>query len=70
MDAGIATANAIENAVGKKAIIDRQPLQPGDVKQTFADLTLARKDLGYNPTTDLATGLENFVTWFRKAKRS
>ena len=57
---------AIENALQKKAIIDRQPLQPGDVRQTFADITLARKELSYNPSTDLAAGLENFVTWFRK----
>ncbi len=57
---------AIEKALGKKAVIDRQPLQPGDVRQTFADLTLARKELGYNPTTDLDAGLEKFVAWFRQ----
>ncbi len=56
---------AIEKALGKKAVIDRQPLQPGDVDRTFADISLARKELGYNPGTDLAKGLESFVTWFR-----
>ena len=56
---------AIEKALGKKAVIDQQPLQPGDVQRTFADISLARKELGYDPSTDLATGLEHFVTWFR-----
>ena len=56
---------AIERALGKKAAIDRQPLQPGDVDRTFADISLARAELGYNPSTDLAVGLERFVAWFR-----
>ena len=56
---------AIEKALAKKAVIDRQPLQLGDVNRTFADISLARKELGYNPSTDLAKGLESFVTWFR-----
>jgi len=60
---------AIEKAVGKKAIIDRKPLQPGDVQRTFADISLARSELDYNPRTDLATGLERFVTWFRSSQR-
>ena len=58
---------SIEKALGKKAIIDRQPLQPGDVARTFADITLAREELGYNPSTNLQRGLENFVKWFREA---
>ena len=58
---------AIEQALGKTATIDRQPLQPGDVNRTFADISLARKELGYNPSTDLANGLESFVSWFRRA---
>ena len=58
---------AIEKALGKKAVIDRQPLQPGDVERTFADISLARKELGYSPSTDLATGLKRFVTWFRSS---
>ncbi len=56
---------AIEKALGKTAIIDRLPPQPGDVNRTFADISLARKELGYSPSTDLDKGLENFVTWFR-----
>lgn len=58
----------IENALGKKAIIDRQPLQPGDVKQTYADVTKAIEKLGYSPNTEIQTGLKKFVDWFRKNK--
>ncbi len=56
---------SLEEALGSKAIIDRQPLQPGDVERTYADVTLAGKELGYQPSTDLRTGLARFVKWFR-----
>lgn len=55
----------LEAALGKKAVIDRQPLQPGDVDRTYADVTLARAELGYEPRTDMPTGLARFVTWLR-----
>ena len=57
---------ALETALGKKAVIDRKPLQPGDVDRTFADITAARSDLGYKPATNLAVGLGRFVEWFRQ----
>ncbi|MCP4593674.1 MAG: NAD-dependent epimerase/dehydratase family protein [bacterium] len=56
---------SLENALGKKAVIERLPLQPGDVRQTYADVTRAREDLGYEPSMELATGLARFVEWFR-----
>jgi len=56
----------IEDALGKKAVIDRQPLQPGDVPITFADISKARRMLGYNPQVKAATGIPLFVDWFRK----
>ena len=59
---------ALENALGIKAVIDRQPLQPGDVLQTYADVSRAQRDLGYDPRTDLATGLARFVAWFRSGE--
>ncbi len=59
---------AIESALGKKASIQRLPLQPGDVKRTFADVSLATKDLGYEPQTDLNTGLKQFVKWLRNER--
>src|ERR1700716_160793 len=55
---------AIEDAVGRKAKINRLPEQPGDMPMTCADISKARKLLGYNPTTPLSVGLPKFVDWF------
>ena len=57
---------AMEKVLGKKAVINKLPEQPGDVKQTYADVTKAKRKLGYNPRTDFAAGLEKFVKWFRE----
>jgi len=59
----------IEQALGKPAIIDRQPLQPGDVPITFADISKARAKLGYNPQVKVETGIPLFVDWFRKNRQ-
>ena len=56
----------IESALGKKAVIDRQPLQPGDVPITFADISKAQKMLGYRPQVKAEKGIPLFVDWFRK----
>lgn len=56
----------LEHALGQRAIIDRQPLQPGDVPQTFADVSKARRLLGYDPRTPIEEGIKRFVEWFRK----
>jgi UDP-glucuronate 4-epimerase len=58
----------IEKALGKKAKINRLPLQPGDVIQTYADVEKAKKELGYNPSTEIPIGLQKFVKWLRKEK--
>jgi UDP-glucuronate 4-epimerase len=55
---------AIEKALGKKAKINRLPEQPGDVPLTCADISKAKKLLGYNPTTPFSVGLPRFVDWF------
>ena len=55
----------LENALDMRAEIDRQPRQPGDVPQTFADITKARRLLGYDPQTQIEAGLAKFVEWFR-----
>ena len=55
----------LEEALGKKAIIERQPLQPGDVEQTYADVSKAEKKLGYRPQTEIEEGLKQFVTWLQ-----
>ena len=55
----------LEKELDTHATIDRQPPQPGDVPQTFADITKARALLGYNPQTQIEAGLHRFVDWFR-----
>jgi len=54
----------IENALGEKAKINRLPEQPGDMPVTYADISKARKLLGYNPSTRLSDGLPRFIEWF------
>ncbi|MBN1386566.1 GDP-mannose 4,6-dehydratase [Candidatus Woesearchaeota archaeon] len=55
----------VENLVGKKAIIKKMPMQPGDVSMTYADVSKAGKLLGYKPTTSFAEGMKKFVEWYR-----
>lgn len=54
----------IEKELGRTARIDRQPPQPGDVPQTFADITKARRLLGYDPQTQIEDGIRQFIEWF------
>lgn len=58
----------LERALGKRAIIDHQPLQPGDVPLTYADVGKARRLLGYEPQTNIEAGIDRFVDWFKKQK--
>jgi len=60
----------LEQALGRQAEIDRQPLQPGDVPQTFADIGKARRLLGYDPQTQIEKGIEKFVEWFKESSSS
>ena len=55
----------IENELGTRAEIDRQPPQPGDVPQTFADISKARRLLNYHPQTQIEIGIERFIEWFK-----
>lgn len=55
----------IERATGMKAVLDKKPMQPGDVERTYADLTRSKAELGYAPTTSMRQGLEKFVEWYR-----
>jgi UDP-glucuronate 4-epimerase len=50
--------------LGKKAIVNQMPEQPGDVKLTSADITKAKRLIGYNPKTSIEKGLSTFVQWF------
>lgn len=58
----------IEQALGKKAIINRMPMQLGDVNRTYADITKAKNLIGYNPQTSFKEGIENFVNWYKENK--
>jgi UDP-glucuronate 4-epimerase len=60
----------LEHALGKKAIRQYLPLQPGDVDRTYADIAKARARLGYRPSTDIRTGLARFVAWFREVRHT
>lgn len=55
----------LEEACGRKAVIDFRPMQPGDVPATYADITAISQDLGYRPTTDITEGVPSFVRWYR-----
>lgn len=55
----------IEQCCGKKAIREMHPMQDGDVKETFADISAISNDLGYAPTTEISVGIPNFVNWYR-----
>jgi UDP-glucuronate 4-epimerase len=57
----------LEKELDRHAQIDRQPPQPGDVPQTFADITKARRLLGYDPQTQIEAGIGKFVEWFRES---
>jgi UDP-glucuronate 4-epimerase len=56
----------IESALGKKAVIDPQPAQPGDVERTYADLTRSRNELDFNPQTPIREGLRKFIAWYKE----
>jgi UDP-glucuronate 4-epimerase len=55
----------LESALGKKAILDRQPDQPGDVPITFADTAKAARVLNFHPKTTFPAGIARFVEWYR-----
>jgi len=59
----------IEHALGKKARIEYLPAQQGDVPMTYADVTKARRLLGYQPTTPVKEGIERFVKWYRAIRQ-
>ena len=54
----------IEKVLGKKAVLDKHPMQPGDVEKTYADISKAKEILGYNPKTNFEDGIKKFVDWY------
>jgi UDP-glucuronate 4-epimerase len=55
----------LEHALGKKATLEMKPMQPGDVKATYADTRALQQAVGFVPSTQLADGLARFAEWFR-----
>ena len=56
----------LEGVLGIKAEMDFQPMQPGDVKETYADIGATRRDFGFDPKTTIEEGLPKFVAWYRE----
>ena len=55
----------LEEQCGRRAVVDFQPIQPGDVRQSFADIDAIAGDLGYAPTTGIDVGVPRFVDWYK-----
>ena len=58
----------LEQALQRRAVVDRQPLQAGDVPFTCADISKAQRDLGYHPQVPIEQGIPRFVDWFLKSQ--
>jgi UDP-glucuronate 4-epimerase len=56
----------LEEIIGKKAQIELLPMQPGDVKETYAEMADLQKDFGFSPRTSLKDGLSHFVNWYKQ----
>jgi len=61
--------HAIEEALGRKAIIELLPLQAGDIPDSFADVTEISRQAGYKPTTPVQAGVARFVDWYKRYYR-
>jgi UDP-glucuronate 4-epimerase len=57
--------SVLETEIGKKAILEKLPMQPGDVEITYADISKAKQLIGYNPTFSFEDGIKEFVKWFK-----
>ncbi len=56
----------IEQSLQRKAIMRMEPLQPGDVPRTSADIEASRRDLGFEPTTPISVGIPKFIAWYKE----
>jgi UDP-glucuronate 4-epimerase len=55
----------LEEATGLKALVDPQPMQAGDIRDTFADISAIERDHGFKPSTAIDEGVPRFVQWYR-----
>jgi len=60
----------LERELGMKAKLDLQPMQPGDVPETAADIAASERDLGFKPATPIDVGIPNFVKWYKEYRRT
>ena len=58
----------IENSLNKKAILNKLPMQAGDVIKTYADISKAKSEIGYNPKFNFQTGINEFVNWYKSQR--
>ena len=61
-----AIGEVVEENLGKKAVKNMMPMQPGDVKETYADISKAKSYLGYEPKTKIEEGVKIFCDWFKE----
>jgi UDP-glucuronate 4-epimerase len=59
----------LERLLGRAATKEMLPMQPGDVEESYADIETARRDLGFEPKTSIASGLASFVEWYKAYHR-
>jgi len=59
----------LEEALGREAEVRLEPMQPGDVPATYADIEESRRDLGFEPATSIREGIPRFVQWYREHYR-
>ena len=55
----------IEQSLGRKAVMQLEPMQPGDVKETYADISAIQRDVGFAPATPISEGIPRFIAWFK-----
>lgn len=58
----------LSEAMGKEPLLERLPMQPGDVDMTYADISLAKTAIGYSPVTEFSKGIQDFVSWYQSHK--
>ena len=62
----IRVVQILEQSTGRKALLDPQPMQVGDVKETYADISAIERDYGFSPKTSIDEGVPRFVEWYRE----
>ena len=66
----LAVVKILEQTIGKKAIRELLPMQPGDVPATFADVGDLMRDVGFKPSTPIAEGIARFIAWYKEYHRA